>query len=555
MPCQAAPVPTLRPERPKFANGAERTVWQHLRDQLSAEAALLSGLRVTTHAKDHEADVVVAVPGYGIVAVEVKGGSVWHERGRWLQRRGDGVHRIDPVEQARGTRYALRELVERDRRWGSRGRLTWAHAVALPNTEVADDFAAPDCPRWMVLDRTQLPTIATDVVDILARSEERGRPPTTDDIEVLLEILLGRGLPQRDTLAAAAEREDEAHRLTQEQAVLLGATQLLRRVEIRGGAGSGKTWLALEQARRLGRNGERVALLCYSRGLAAYLQRATAEWKRQHRPSYVGGFHGLGTLWGAATGGRDDDPDYWETELPAQMLDAATRLPDGQKFDAVVVDEAQDFADAWWPVLLAALRDPEHGGVYAFSDSGQRVFARYGEPPVPLVPLVLDHNLRNTRQIASTFNSLTPLRMRLFGGEGPAVKFVPCAADEALERADDEVDALFDDGWRAEDIALLATGSRHIEQVSRQEQGQGSYWDTFWDADQVFYGHVLGFKGLERRAVVLAVNEPQVGDRSRERLYVGLSRARDQLVVCGDPDVIEKTAGADVVRLLQGARG
>jgi ATP-dependent exoDNAse (exonuclease V) beta subunit len=44
---------------------------------------------------------------------------------------------------------------------------------------------------------------------------------------------------------------------------------------------------------------------------------------------------------------------------------------------------------------------------------------------------------------------------------------------------------------------------------------------------------VLGFKGLERRAVVLVLNEETKRERSRERLYVGLSRARDQLVVCG----------------------
>ena len=54
-------------------------------------------------------------------------------------------------------------------------------------------------------------------------------------------------------------------------------------------------------------------------------------------------------------------------------------------------------------------------------------------------------------------------------------------------------------------------------------------------AEQVFYGHVLGFKGLERRAVVLVFNEQAAFERSRERLYVGLSRARDQLIVCGDP--------------------
>jgi hypothetical protein len=64
--------------------------------------------------------------------------------------------------------------------------------------------------------------------------------------------------------------------------------------------------------------------------------------------------------------------------------------------------------------------------------------------------------------------------------------------------------------------------------------------------NQVFYGHLLGFKGLERRAVVLAVNQASHFDRSRERLYVGLSRARDQLVVCGDPDLIRGVGGLDL---------
>ena len=105
-------------------------------------------------------------------------------------------------------------------------------------------------------------------------------------------------------------------------------------------------------------------------------------------------------------------------------------------------------------------------------------------------------------------------------------------------------------GWRPEDLALLATGSRHPEQVERQAEGSVAYWNSFWDTEQVFYGHVLGFKGLERRAVVLAVNELEPQERSRERLYVGLSRARDQLVVCGDPEFIWHVGGAELVRRL-----
>ena len=84
---------------------------------------------------------------------------------------------------------------------------------------------------------------------------------------------------------------------------------------------------------------------------------------------------------------------------------------------------------------------------------------------------------------------------------------------------------------------------RHPEQKERQAAGNAAYWDSFWDADQVFYGHVLGFKGLGRCAVVLVVNEESAFERSRERLYVGLSRARDQLVVCGDPDFIRDVGG------------
>ena len=163
---------------------------------------------------------------------------------------------------------------------------------------------------------------------------------------------------------------------------------------------------------------------------------------------------------------------------------------------------------------------------------------------------MLDTNLRNTKQIGRTFTDLAPFRMRLRGGDGPAVRLVPCAADEALDKADDEVDDLLDH-WRPQDIALLTTGSRHPEQKERQERGQGAYWDSFWDEEQVFYGHVLGFKGLERRVVVLALNERQREERSRERLYVGLSRARDQLVVCGDPEYIREVGGDGLLRALQ----
>jgi Nuclease-related domain/UvrD-like helicase C-terminal domain len=328
-------MPVCVPERPRFTSASERQVWKLLRQQLRPHDVLYANLRITDDLMDHEADLVVVLPGAGLVVVEIKGGEVWHDGQSWWQRRAGPV-RIHPVDQARDTKYA-------------------------------------------------------------------------------------------------------------------------------------------------------------------------------------------------------------------QMAELAVALPSAQRYDSVVVDEAQDFAESWWPALLAALRDDEHGGMYVFTDDGQRVFPRNGRPPVSLVPLVLDHNLRNARQIADTFMPLTPMPMQLLGGDGPAVRLVACATADAVGRADDEVDALLADGWRPQDVALLTTGSRHPEQMARQAAGQDAYWRTFWDDDQVFYGHVLGFKGMERRAVVLTLNESRPRERSRERLYVGLSRARDQLVVVGDPDYIRAVGGEDVL--------
>ena len=119
-------------ETPRLANGAEKLVWQTLVDQLEPGDLLVPGQRVTDHLKDHEVDFVVAIEGAGIVCVEVKGGEVWHDGQGWCQTRGNRIHEIEPVRQAREACYALRDFVESDPRW-TQGRLRWDHMVVLPN--------------------------------------------------------------------------------------------------------------------------------------------------------------------------------------------------------------------------------------------------------------------------------------------------------------------------------------------------------------------------------------------------------------------------------------
>ena len=539
---------TVLPEHPVYGHPSEEMIVEKLRDQLSEDSLIVVGQRVSTDEKEHEVDILVAMPGAGIVAMEIKAGQITVEDGQWIQGSGAKQYRIDPVAQCRDALYALRGFVSADPRWPQQYQ-RWTHMLVFPHASIPDDFALPDIRRNRIADRDQLDQLATIAYRLAQDSGSPDRPfLALAPVDRLAEVLGGRGLPQRDVVARAAENADIADALTREQSVLLRAIDALPRVEIRGGAGSGKTFLALEQARRLSRAGQRVALICYSHGLAGYLKRVTGGWRRREQLAYVGEFHALGVEWGAPVGPdervrSEETVHWWEVELPRLMAELADQLPDGKKFDAVIVDEAQDFADQWWRPVIGALRDGENGRLLIVGDAGQSVFERAGRPPVDLVPLVLDHNLRNTRQIASAFLPLVGQRMELRGGTGPEVRYVEVGAGEDLVAAgDDEAVRLLDEGWEPRDVALLVTGSRHPMQVELQKEGNDAYWETFWDGEDIFYGHVLGFKGLERPAVVLVCNHHDHVDRLRERIYVGLSRATDVLVVVGDAEAIEAAA-------------
>ena len=539
---------TVLPEHPVYGHPSEEMIVEKLRDQLSEDSLIVVGQRVSTDEKEHEVDILVAMPGAGIVAMEIKAGQITVEDGQWIQGSGAKQYRIDPVAQCRDALYALRGFVSADPRWPQQYQ-RWTHMLVFPHASIPDDFALPDIRRNRIADRDQLDQLATIAYRLAQDSGSPDRPfLALATVDRLAEVLGGRGLPQRDVVARAAENADIADALTREQSVLLRAIDALPRVEIRGGAGSGKTFLALEQARRLSRAGQRVALICYSHGLAGYLKRVTGGWRRREQLAYVGEFHALGVEWGAPVGPdervrSEETVHWWEVELPRLMAELADQLPDGKKFDAVIVDEAQDFADQWWRPVIGALRDGENGRLLIVGDAGQSVFERAGRPPVDLVPLVLDHNLRNTRQIASAFLPLVGQRMELRGGTGPEVRYVEVGAGEdPVAAGDDEAVRLLDEGWEPRDVALLVTGSRHPMQVELQKEGNDAYWETFWDGEDIFYGHVLGFKGLERPAVVLVCNHPDHVDRLRERIYVGLSRATDVLVVVGGAEAIDAAA-------------
>ncbi|WP_449372007.1 NERD domain-containing protein [Arthrobacter psychrolactophilus] len=532
------------PPEPDFkeSQSAEKAVWDLLKIALPDDVVLAHSVQVRHGRAEHEIDILVLWPGVGLAAIEVKGGLVTNEHGQWFQSGGtEGKHRLQgPLAQSQGSMHAFKEWIADQT--GSKLTSRFVYLAAFPYSTVPQEWVKSGNPRELILDQDDVKTPAEKIRQAILAEGSGTVPLAPSYLERIAAKLEGNlEQPQND---AAGHEEDETKQdhLTERQKVLLSATRSLPRIRFTGGAGSGKTWLAVEKTRELCKSGKRVGLFCYNKGLGMYLNNQVNEW-RQAKPVFTGEFHEFVKSLGVPDG---EGQDYYDVEMPRILNELATALPRHEKFDAVIVDEAQDFAPLWWEALRACMKDPETAEIYAFMDDGQDVYKRWvGDDAISdLIPIHIDDNLRNTKKIAETFKGFAGDRFMPRGSTGMAVRLVECATNDAMDVAGDCIDALIDDGWANNQIALLTTKNRHPIHLDYSDRNEiGEYWRAFHANDAEFYGHVLGFKGLERSVVVLCVNGFKDMARAAELLYVGLSRARTLLVVVGNSELITEAGG------------
>ncbi|WP_245232906.1 nuclease-related domain-containing DEAD/DEAH box helicase [Paenarthrobacter nicotinovorans] len=548
------------PEEPLFNAGqsAERSVWEALKRSLPDDVVLAHSVQVRDGRAEHEIDILVLWPGVGMAAIEVKGGRVSVESGQWFQSDRAGSHKIQsPVAQSQGSAHAFKNWL--GRQLGSPLTSRFAYMVAFPYTPIPQEWEMAGCPRALVLSEMECGAPAEQLRTAIEQEGSGATALAAQFLERIVRQLGGNLGSDSDGKASTKEDEDSQDHLTERQAILLQATRSLTRVRFTGGAGSGKTWLAVEKARLLSKQGKRVGLFCYNKGLGQYLQERVSSW-RQAKPVFTGEFHEYVRRLGVPDG---IGQEYFDVEMPRLLKELACNMGSHEQLDAVIVDEAQDFAPLWWEALLACTSDPDKAEVYAFMDDRQDVYRRWGGatadlangPTASFVPIHIDENLRNTRKIAETFKPFAGEHFTPRGNSGLPVRRVQCTSDSALDVAGDCVDALIDEGWANNQIALLTTKERHPVHLDYFERGATEeYWREFHSGEAEFYGHVLGFKGLERSVIVLCVNGFKDVDRAAEQLYVGLSRARSLLVVVGHSALLEKIGGRELTNSLARAQ-
>nr|WP_218063000.1 NERD domain-containing protein [Arthrobacter sp. SDTb3-6] len=524
---------------------AEKSVWDSLKADLPEDVVLAHSVQVRHGRAEHEIDILVLWPGVGLAAIEVKGGQITNDHGQWFQSGGkDGKHKLrDPLAQSQSSAHAFKNWLADQ--IGTPLTSRFIYMAAFPYSVMSPDWVKSGSPRALFLAQEDLGNAAEKIRQAIETEGGGTVPLAASFLERIVPRLEG-GLDQAETSATGYEEdEDKQDHLTERQSVLLSATRSLRRIRFTGGAGSGKTWLAVEKARELCRSGKRVGLFCYNKGLGMHLINQVGRW-RSAKPAFTGEFHEYVQSLGIPSG---EGQDYFDVEMPRMLKELASTLRREEKFDAVIVDEAQDFAPGWWDALRSCLKDPDASEIYAFMDDRQDVYKRWDSAAaIPgLIPIHIDDNLRNTKKIAETFKSFAGERFTPRGSTGLAVRRVECSEGEALDVASDCIDALIDDGWANNQIALLTTNSRHPIHRDFFESGKiDEYWREFHANEREFYGHVLGFKGLERSVVILCVNGFRDMERAAERLYVGLSRARTLLVVVGDSGQLREAGGNEL---------
>lgn len=522
-------------------SNAERKVFEALRDQLADDWSVFHSASVIYRdhaqgARDDEGDFVLCHPERGIICLEVKGGGLECRHGTFyrLPSAGPPERMPDPFGQALDHRYALQRKIAEIAGWKDR-RLFLVHALAFPDISVHKLVLGPDAPPEIVSDRNDLSDMPAVIERVLAYHEgsRDKRVAPGPEGEAMLEKLLAPTFSIEVPMATLFEEEDrQLVELTEQQAALLNHFGRDRRMVVTGCAGSGKTMLAIERARRLAGASRKVLFVCFNKALCRHLQDSA---KANGLDFFT--FHGLCTSLAHRAGialpkyDGDPPPEFWSAVLPDALLDAMATV--GGQYDDVLVDEAQDLSSDWLAALTCTLRDEEEGSIWLFMDDNQRVYDATLEVPGEYRPFDLTVNCRNTQaihnEVMKLYEGAVRPEVRGPAGRAPRLMFTddePATVASVLEGLCGGEDV------RPQDVVVLSAHGRDHSAIYGGDAGRWRYTDKRGrKGNNVFFSSIRGFKGLESRVVVLC----ELGDLDAEsrdhQLYVGMSRARNHCVI------------------------
>lgn len=477
---------------------------------------------------ESETDFVILNRTKGVICLEAKAGQVRYENGCWLYGNGIPMHNGGPFNQASANKYKLMRYISGSRMAFVLEKCKFFHAVWFPSvsTDRLKSMTLPsEGDKTLVLTKEALDGPKEFIDRIYALHLPSNIETRLSEMEcdrLIREIFC----PQFNVFPSASFEADLKkivfHRLLDEQAGILDFLDEQLTAAVNGAAGTGKTMIAVEKARRHATAGERVLFLCFNSQLKDYLEENYAKDLVDYYT--IAGF--------ACKICNAVAPDYAKLKDRLEDYYISGSFP----YKHVIIDEGQDFGSEAIEetdiiqLIHDIIVDAYQGGTfYVFYDRLQLVQAR--EMPKFIgdldCRLTLYRNCRNTENIAVTsLRPITEHKPKVFEGavKGAPAKIHFCeSVQNEKERIDSIIDNLAADGYR--DIVLLTCKTEKASILS-DYVNNGKYRNKY------LFTTCRKFKGLEADVVVLLDVDKSTFEQDNVLIfYVGTSRARIKLEI------------------------
>jgi superfamily I DNA and RNA helicase len=431
--------------------------------------------------------------------------------------------------------HQLAKIVEQKGGWLKfPGRYSWL--VIYPNG-IANDIPALFDASTLITSR-YMNGLASKIRNSLEQRGFEGRAKAFDHdvLEKIAQILISRpfSITKADSHIDVRDDVKNIENLTRQQFAALRGIFELPRVAVSGPAGSGKTLLAIWRLQALNEADKRGLYVCFNTKLAE-----TLRCKHPEIASCIVSVDKFFTEMCPSLRSGSDTSLFFRETLPAAALDAAAGYKEAVKYDAIIVDEGQDFSELQLYALNELLRSDKTEWII-FTDRRQDLFQmRAGDMFGAEVIFKLYHNCRNTQRVNDATNSYLG-KQRIDSmpgmpvGEPPVV--MQCSDRETMAMKAWELAKQWSTSggvvilspYTLENSAMAFSRKGHSLTLSENLEDIGK--DGI-----VYFSTIRSFKGIEAPAVILIdADIPSDAERSplrSEDIYVACTRPTARLAI------------------------
>lgn len=495
---------------------------------------------------ENEADFLIFHPNYGCLFIEAKSGKVYRDdTGQWFYEKGEIMK--DPFNQAIGTMYALKEKLldihknEKFEKYIKKTKFmfaTWFPSYS--QDEIKHLSNIPSINQKLILTKEALtnPTLYVEKImkdmqkihvkilqtEIIENAKGYEHQLTKLESQDFFKNVL---CPQFDIIPnRQKEYEEEIYnQLLLEQCVVLDFLCHQKSAAINGASGTGKTFVALERARRIANSSNRVLFLCYNHNLKKHLE--------ENYPIDFVDYYTIDGL--ACKKTKSSIANY--SKLLSVINDEM--LLDTFEYKHIIVDEGQDFGrdsideSNILSTLAYFANSTEGASFFIFYDKYQLVNSQNIPSYLQNVDskLTLYKNCRNTINIANSAHSLIDLKPQTYYGaiEGDKPTFVFYQDEtELIKRVDNLVSKLSEDKQYS-NVIITCKGIENHSLKHGYDYTKGIYKTSKNKLINLYSSST--FKGLEADNVILIDVDKKCFEENNRTYYVAASRAKKHLYV------------------------